>query len=98
MKHTGWGPNEIWDFMRRQRKETARRASVSTWLMLTFADAEYGYWGERLGANLTGNHRSRRRVVKVPTRAGEPARGVEAIAATRNQNASCPLIVNANRS
>ena len=36
---------------------------------------EYGTWNERLAANLTGKHQSRRRVVKVPTRAGEPARG-----------------------
>ena len=32
-------------------------------------------WHAELDANLTGNHRPRRRSVKVSTRAGEPVRG-----------------------
>ena len=38
-------------------------------------NGSHGYWAERYVVNQTGNHRPRRRVVKVPTGAGEPVRG-----------------------
>ena len=38
-------------------------------------NGSHGYWRERYVVNRTGNHKPRRRVVRVPTGAGEPVRG-----------------------